>query len=107
MHLHLKVRTTAAPTGAYEFTSQLYFDDALTDQVFTTGLYAGRGPRDTTNRTDGIYRQGGAQMQLSPVKQGEGLSATFVVGVDLGDAAVGRPDGVGGRGRGRGRGRGN
>ncbi len=105
VHIHLKVRTTSAPAGAYEFTSQLFFDDALTERVHATPAYAGRGRRDTTNRTDGIFRNGGETMVLTPVDRGENLAATFAIGVDLADAAMGRPDGFGGRGRGRGRGR--
>jgi protocatechuate 3,4-dioxygenase beta subunit len=106
VHIHFKIRTTTAPTGAYEFTSQLFFDDALTDRIHATAPYAARGRRDTTNRSDGIFRSGGQTMLLTPVEQGEALAATFAVGVDLADAATGRPDGFGGRGRGRGPGRG-
>ena len=106
VHIHLKVRTTSAPAGAYEFTSQLFFDDALADRIHVVAPYAGRGRRDTTNRTDGIFRNGGETMLLAPVAQGDGLAATFAIGLDLADAATGRPDGFGGGSRGRGRGRG-
>ena len=33
VHIHFKVRTGAATARGHEFTSQIYFDDALTDQV--------------------------------------------------------------------------
>jgi protocatechuate 3,4-dioxygenase beta subunit len=103
VHIHLKVRTTSAPQGAYEFTSQLYFDDALTDRIHATAPYASRGRRDTTNQTDGIFRNGGQAMLLAPADRATSLAATFAVGLDLSDAAIGRPDaGRGGRGRGRG-----
>jgi len=103
-HIHFKVRTTTAPAGAYEFTSQLFFDEALITRVYANPPYAGRGRRDTTNDADGIFRNGGQKMLLSPSEDHDGLAATFALGIDLSDAATGRPDGNGGRGRGRGRG---
>ncbi len=102
VHIHFKVRTTAAPTGAYEFTSQLFFDDALTDVIHAGAPYAARGERQTRNQNDGIFRDGGPGLTLAPEKQADGLAATFGIGLDLSDAAAGRPDGNGG-GRGRGR----
>src|SRR4028118_265283 len=33
VHIHFKIRTDSASQRGYEFTSQLYFADALTDQV--------------------------------------------------------------------------
>ena len=42
VHIHFKVR----PTASTVFTSQLFFDDALSDQVFTQAPYAGKGKRD-------------------------------------------------------------
>jgi protocatechuate 3,4-dioxygenase beta subunit len=103
VHVHFKIRTPAAATAAYEFTSQLFFDETLTDRVHAQPPYNRRRRRDTLNQTDGIFRRGGAQMVLAPAMQGDRMAATFTVGLDLSDAAVGQPDG-GGRGRGRGRG---
>ena len=51
IHIHLTIRK-----GDVEYlTTQLYFDDALCDEITTTqALYKERGTRDTTNKTDGI-----------------------------------------------------
>jgi protocatechuate 3,4-dioxygenase beta subunit len=57
VHVHFKIRSSAASTGAYEFTSQLFFDDGLTDQVYTQEPYAGQGERDTRNSEDTIFGQ--------------------------------------------------
>ena len=43
MHIHFKVRSAASAGSAYEFTSQLFFDDDLTDRVHTEEAYASRG----------------------------------------------------------------
>jgi hypothetical protein len=91
----------------YEFTSQLYFDEALTDRVHAQAPYASKGRRDTMNRDDGIFRgEGGENLLLDVRESAGGYAATFNIGLDLSDTAAGRPDGFGGGGRGRGRGRG-
>jgi protocatechuate 3,4-dioxygenase beta subunit len=109
VHIHFKIRTQAAG-GTWEFTSQWYFDDALNDRILADPSYARPGRRDTLNSTDGIYRNGGDQLLLSPTREGAGYAAAFGIGLDLTDGATGRNDGEGsGRGRGGpggGRGRG-
>jgi protocatechuate 3,4-dioxygenase beta subunit len=103
VHIHVKIRT-ATPTGNYEFTTQLFFDDALTDQIHALPPYVSQGPRDVTNARDGIFRSGDRSV-LTLSKGAEGYAATYDLALDLSDAAAGRPDGGrGGRGRGRGRG---
>lgn len=79
VHIHFKIRSAAAERQGFEFTSQLYFDDTFSDQVFARAPYAGRGARRTRNMGDGIYRSGGAQLLLQPTRQGEGYAATFHV----------------------------
>lgn len=74
VHVHFKIVT---PGRREAFTSQLYFDDALTDKVFSLPPYAGRGPRPVRNAADGIYRRGGAQLMLAATEQGGGLAGTF------------------------------
>jgi protocatechuate 3,4-dioxygenase beta subunit len=47
VHIHFKVRLFAGTTQTYSFTSQLYFDDTFTDQVFATQApYNTRGAHD-------------------------------------------------------------
>lgn len=83
VHLHFKVRTSLA-RDAQEFTSQLYFDDALTDQVFTRAPYGGRGRRAVTNANDGLYRRGGDQLMLALTPQGEGYAGRFALALRMG-----------------------
>ena len=98
VHVHFKVRTDVAGQP-YEFTSQLYFDEALIDQVHARAPYAARGRRQTTNADDGIFRDGGESLMVRVSEDGAGYAATFDIGLDLTDARVGRPDGGGGRRR--------
>lgn len=50
IHIHFTVRIN---NRAYQ-TSQLFFDDALTDEIMLTKDYVARGRRQTTNKTDHI-----------------------------------------------------
>jgi protocatechuate 3,4-dioxygenase beta subunit len=51
IHIHFTIRV-----GQAEYvTSQLYFEDALGDEIIATQpIYKDRGARDTTNQTDGV-----------------------------------------------------
>jgi len=82
VHLHFKVRS-AFTSPSYEFTSQLYFDDALTDRVHALAPYAEKGARTTRNERDGIFRRGGSQLVLAPTPKGAGYAATFGVGLQV------------------------
>jgi protocatechuate 3,4-dioxygenase beta subunit len=83
VHIHFKVRGTAGAKRGYEFTSQLYFDDAFTDRVFTRGPYARRGKRSVRNGGDGIFRDGGSRMILPVTQSDAGYAANFNVGLRL------------------------
>ena len=53
VHIHFKVH----PTEELVFTSQLFFDDVLSQQVFANEPYAAKGsPPDRLNSTDNIYQ---------------------------------------------------
>lgn len=83
VHLHFTIR--AGPSARRdEFTSQLYFDDALTDRVLALAPYASRGPRTVKNGGDGLYRRGGSQLLLAVKEQGQGMAATFDIGIQTG-----------------------
>ena len=48
VHIHFKVH----PTSELVFTSQLFFPDEFTAEVFTREPYADKGQPDTLNSTD-------------------------------------------------------
>ena len=99
VHIHFKVRTNASDNQAYEFTSQLFFDEALNDQVHAQPPYAAKGQRNTLNSEDGIYND---LLLLDVSQTAEGYATTFNIGLDLSDANVGGTDGNGGGGPPRG-----
>ena len=82
----------------YEFTSQLFVEEATSDRVFTQAPYAEKGERDTRNANDGIFQNGGSQLMLALDPLNAGYAATFEIGLDLSDAEVGKADRGGGPG---------
>lgn len=82
VHIHYKVRLFAGATRTYDFTSQLFFDDTLTDQVYTQAPYNSRGTRNTRNSNDGIYQSGGSALILSLAPDGRGgYTSTWDIGL--------------------------
>jgi protocatechuate 3,4-dioxygenase beta subunit len=83
-HIHYKIRSPVSATRAYEFTSQLYFDEGLSDRVYASPPYASRGKRTVSNLSDRIYNEsGGRQSMLTVMPAKEGYTASFDVALDL------------------------
>lgn len=82
-HIHVKVRARDSRGLLQDFTTQLYFADTLSDHVFGGGPYAGRGERKTRNDNDFIYSEGGRQLTLQPVADGQGMKASYDLGITL------------------------
>ena len=78
VHIHFKIRI-----NGYDFTSQLFFDDTFTDQVYSLEPYNQRGERNTRNGRDGIYGNGGSQLLLNVTQNGSGYSAVFDIGLQI------------------------
>ena len=81
VHIHFKVRSAAGSARSREFTSQLYFDDALTDRVHARQPYAARGQRALRNRQDGLFRNGGELLTLNAGESGKGYAASYEIGL--------------------------
>jgi len=81
VHIHFKVRTNAGGSSGLEFTSQMFFDEALTDIVHAQAPYNAKGRRDTTLASDGIYRAGGTSLLVPLSAAGSGYAGTLDVGV--------------------------
>jgi protocatechuate 3,4-dioxygenase beta subunit len=81
VHIHFKIRTDADAASGLEFTSQLFFDDALSAQVYATGVYSAKGTPDQLNATDGIYQQSQGMTLLDVAADGDGYRATFEIAI--------------------------
>ena len=84
VHVHFKIRAPGSGGQTREFTSQLYFDDALSDRIFASSLYpAGGARRRMRNERDGLFRAGGRELMLDVREAEGGYAVTFDIGLDL------------------------
>ena len=83
VHIHFKVRTNPDAARGLEFTSQMFFDEALTDVVHAQAPYNSKGRRNTTLSNDGIYQSGGTSLLVPLAGSGGGYAGTFHVGVGV------------------------
>jgi protocatechuate 3,4-dioxygenase beta subunit len=88
VHIHFKLRLYAGERETYEFTSQFFFDEALTDRVHAQAPYATRGQRHTRNSSDRIYNglssaeKTGLTLQTAP--SGDGYRGVITLRVQTG-----------------------
>jgi protocatechuate 3,4-dioxygenase beta subunit len=81
VHIHVDVDVG----GEDVLTSQLFFPDAYSVDVFASGAYAEFGPPDTTNATDGLggdIDRNGSLLSLSSLPSGSGTLALLNLGVE-------------------------
>ena len=55
IHIHIKVRTLEGSNENFEWTSQFYLNDSITEQVHTQPPYSDHGQPDITNQEDMIF----------------------------------------------------
>ena len=93
VHIHVRVRTYSGSTQLDQFTAQLFFDDTITDQVFTQTPYNTRRTRDTRNSNDMVLTgtSGGTLLYLELTPTSLGYAAAASLGVNLKAAATPKP----------------
>lgn len=77
VHIHFKIRTSFGSQSGTEFTSQLYFDDALTDRVHAQLPYSTKGQGRQRNNGDRIFLDGGEQLLLQLTQDEAGYVGRF------------------------------
>ena len=87
VHLHFMI-LTGRDARRTAFTSQLYFEDALSDKILARAPYNARGTRNSRNENDGIFRRGGSELLLDVRDRGETLTANFPIGLKDTSAAL-------------------
>ena len=88
VHVHFKLRLIAGTTTTYEFTSQFFFNESVTDTVHAQQPYAARGQRDRRNTSDGIYNSLSASeknaLTLETTQNGNGFAGVIDLAVQVG-----------------------
>jgi protocatechuate 3,4-dioxygenase beta subunit len=93
LHIHIKVRTFDGPTKTFEWTSQFYLKDSISDKVQLQPPYSNHGPRPLSNDEDSIYNgpstdgtvqtNSGSHLLLNLSRDGnQGYVGRFNVGVE-------------------------
>jgi protocatechuate 3,4-dioxygenase beta subunit len=98
VHIHFKIRTDPEAEAGYEFTSQLFFPEDLTDIVHAQPPYDAKGYRNTLNENDNIYGQTGDQLLLNITEDEDGYVVVFDIALDLSADPVEDPMAGGGNG---------
>jgi protocatechuate 3,4-dioxygenase beta subunit len=85
VHIHFKIRVGPQGKGAggKAFTSQIYFDDALTDVIHTQLPYSKRGQRKVRNNRDVVSLIGGSKLILPLREQKKGYAGIFEVSLEM------------------------
>lgn len=84
VHIHFKIRSHANQGRAALLTSQLYFDDSITDQVYQNEPYKQRPNRYPRNERDGLFAyDDGQRLVLRPQKTAAAYVASYSIGVAL------------------------
>ena len=88
IHIHVMARYyDSAGNTTYEFTTQLFFDDATSNLVMASYPYNTRGNRDTTNQNDNIYD---SSMLLDLAANSDGsYTGTIMLGLELEGTSLG------------------
>jgi protocatechuate 3,4-dioxygenase beta subunit len=77
VHIHVKVHLG----GNVVHTGQVYFPEAVSDAVYKRAPYVARGPRETSNANDRVFRYGGKRSRLTLRRSGAGFIGTGTMGV--------------------------
>jgi protocatechuate 3,4-dioxygenase beta subunit len=88
IHIHIKVRTSEDSSGNFEWTSQFYLNNSITEQVHTQPPYSDHGQPDMTNEEDGIYT-GPSTDGLIPSNAGEHLMLNMTHDDEEGQGYIG------------------
>ncbi len=92
IHIHLKVRDFEGPNKTLEWTSQLYLNNSINEQVHSQPQYNSHGPVPMTNEedfiftgpsTDGLVKNNtGNQLMLNLTKSDPGYNGNFNIGLN-------------------------
>jgi protocatechuate 3,4-dioxygenase beta subunit len=97
IHIHDKVRTFEGSENPFEWTSQLYLNNSINEQVHQQSPYSKNGPVELTNEEDMIFRGAstdglvkantGEHLMLNLTNDAQGYTGTFNIVVNANRSA--------------------
>ena len=82
IHIHFKIRCLQKHNEIYDFTSQLFFDQAVIEEVHRTRFpYNLRGQPDVSNEQDDIFGRDGWKLTLPVTPDGDGYRGAISIGL--------------------------
>lgn len=81
VHVHLAARLE----DGRSLITQLFFPDAISDEILAGDRYSRRGIRDTVNDTDTIFADRGADTMLTMQRSGPGWLGTLCAAIETAD----------------------
>jgi protocatechuate 3,4-dioxygenase beta subunit len=88
-HIYLRARVyDSLGNTTYNFVSQLFFDDAFSDEIYSMTPYNLRGSRDTRNDTDKLYLAAAAPPLVTTEYTTAETGTELVAEVTIGLAAL-------------------
>ncbi|MEO8193532.1 MAG: intradiol ring-cleavage dioxygenase [Gemmatimonadales bacterium] len=83
-HIHFKIRGNKSSGSAYDFTSQLFFTEPFLASAYAQAPYNTKSDSGRRlNDADGIYRQGGSELLVTPSGSSSGYAATLNIGLSV------------------------
>lgn len=82
IHIHVRIRTYNGSATLTNYTTQIFFDDTLSNTVLQNAAYARSTARDTTNATDMVYTTAGsnnASMLATVTQTSTGYAAALTI----------------------------
>lgn len=100
IHIHVRVRTYSGSTLLDTFTSQVFFDDTISNEVMALAPYSNRTTRrDTSNTNDMVYTGASnpSRMLATLTQSGSGYASSITIGAMMKTATAAQPSvGAGG-----------
>ena len=98
VHIHARFRLfDASGSATYDFVTQIFFDDAVADQIYARAPYNTRGTRTTRNTNDNIYGTDGASLLVPLTADASGgYVGAFTCGLSRTNQGGGSAAGPGG-----------
>jgi protocatechuate 3,4-dioxygenase beta subunit len=83
-HIHFKIRGTGASGQSFDFTSQLFFTEEFLSSAYAQAPYDSKPDSGRLlNARDGIYRQGGSELLVTPSGSSSGYAAALNIGLSV------------------------